>query len=856
MKRALVFALLVFTGLAGAATAYAYWSSQASDSGKALASALTAGNAPTLSMSGTNITISWSQVLLAGSPLGAYPGGGYIVRRYADSSSTPIVPGAGCSGTISGATATLSCTETSVPAGTWHYSVTPALYNWRGTESAQSAAPPVNSLTLSGQGGGGSFLSGSTLYYQGVVAGSFRVGNSVTSVGSSPASSDFAALGGTPTGWSHATPDLQTAPFGGPYVSNPFSWTAGTTSAPTETVTGTDVAGNLTTTTLTFTEDSTGPTGGALTVNGTTASSGGTSSLNRTGTFPIDARADYNADAGSGVASSVLAAQFAPWSGNACGTFGVASTITGNPTQTASSGDGCYMYTLTGTDQVGNTSQRITTVKVDQTAPATADNTASIGSAWYKTTQTVTLTPTDNPGSGVAQTYYTTDGSTPTTSSATGTSISLSATGVYTIKYFSTDNAGNQETVKTAGTQIHIDKTLPTDSLSLSSATNAFLSGSNLYFNKNSGGSFKLVDAVTDGHSGPASATFPAITTTGWTGHTVAETVSSGTGSAPTISYTSGTYTFAAAAGTPAATVTSTDVATNSSAGAALTFVVDTSATAPTLTFPTNTSHYNDGAWNSGCSSGICGTASDAGSGVQKVEVSIQQSAGNYWGGSGFSSSTQVWNIATGTTSWSLAFPAANFPAEGAYTVSVRVTDNVNNVSSSTSATITIDRTAPTATNVVLANGGTLGKADKGDTVTVTYGETMDASSFCSTWVNDGTSQTLNGNGVVVTIAEAGANDLLSVTGSGCTFHFGSVALNANYVSSTATFHANGANSSVLTWDPVAKTLTIKLGTFASGTQNTSVATSTPSYTPDVALKDTAGNGIGGGPYAGTLSRF
>ena len=99
---------------------------------------------------------------------------------------------------------------------------------------------------------------------------------------------------------------------------------------------------------------------------------------------------------------------------------------------------------------------------VDNTAPVTTDNSASIGSGWFNTTKTVTLTPTDTGGSGVAATYYTTDGSTPTTSSSQGTSVALSTDGVYTVKYFSVDNVGNAEAVKTAGTAIHIDKTIPT----------------------------------------------------------------------------------------------------------------------------------------------------------------------------------------------------------------------------------------------------------------------------------------------------------------------------------------------------------------------------------------------------------
>ena len=70
----------------------------------------------------------------------------------------------------------------------------------------------------------------------------------------------------------------------------------------------------------------------------------------------------------------------------------------------------------------------------------------------------MTLTPTDNL-SGVANTYYTIDGSTPTTASPTGTSISLTADAVYTIKYFSVDRVGNAEPVETAATVIRIDKT-------------------------------------------------------------------------------------------------------------------------------------------------------------------------------------------------------------------------------------------------------------------------------------------------------------------------------------------------------------------------------------------------------------
>ena len=84
--------------------------------------------------------------------------------------------------------------------------------------------------------------------------------------------------------------------------------------------------------------------------------------------------------------------------------------------------------------------------------------------AKYKTAVQVGLTATDNAGgSGVNKTYYTTDGSAPTTASAVYTApFTVSATA--TVKFFSTDLAGNAEVVKAQ--LIKIDSTPPTTSLS------------------------------------------------------------------------------------------------------------------------------------------------------------------------------------------------------------------------------------------------------------------------------------------------------------------------------------------------------------------------------------------------------
>lgn len=89
-------------------------------------------------------------------------------------------------------------------------------------------------------------------------------------------------------------------------------------------------------------------------------------------------------------------------------------------------------------DEVGNRLQEI--IQLDTTAPVT---TASPAGGTYSTTQSVTLTCADTGGSGCDKIYYTTDGSTPTTSSAVYSSpISISVT--TTLEFFARDLASNR----------------------------------------------------------------------------------------------------------------------------------------------------------------------------------------------------------------------------------------------------------------------------------------------------------------------------------------------------------------------------------------------------------------------------
>jgi len=200
--------------------------------------------------------------------------------------------------------------------------------------------------------------------------------------------------------------------------------------------------------------------------------------------------------------------------------------------------------------------------------------------------------------------------------------------------------------------------------------------------------------------------------------------------------------------------------------------------------------------------------------------------------------------------------------AEGNYTVKYFSVDNVGNQEAVKTAgtTICIDKTAPAPTNIVLANGnGTAGTADNRDTVTITYSEQLDGSTFCSTWAATG-NQTLSGASIVAQIADTGSNDTLTITavGANCggtgNFHLGSIALGGNYVGATQTF--SGAQSQ-LAWNATSHTLTIRLGTPTGGSANTGVPVGTPTYTPSSSLEDIAGNTIATSPFtAPATSRF
>ncbi len=104
-------------------------------------------------------------------------------------------------------------------------------------------------------------------------------------------------------------------------------------------------------------------------------------------------------------------------------------------------------------------------IQIDSVTPATqiSCNGGTCSSSWYTGAVSVNLSGSSG-GSGVAATYYTTDGSTPTQTTADLYTGPFTVSATTTVKYFSVDSAGNVEGVNS--TPIQIDGTPPTSSIS------------------------------------------------------------------------------------------------------------------------------------------------------------------------------------------------------------------------------------------------------------------------------------------------------------------------------------------------------------------------------------------------------
>ncbi len=406
--------------------------------------------------------------------------------------------------------------------------------------------------------------------------------------------------------------------------------------------------------------------------------------------------------------------------------------------------------------------------------------------------------------------------STETFLSATGTtswsygfaSSNFPADGSYTLNARATDSAGNVSALATSTLQI--DVTAPA-APSITSAPSSPTNNENASFSFTSSESGVAFECSLDSTSNYSSCSSPTTYS----------------------NLTEGSHTFR---------VRTFDSAGNRSTVASHTWTVDTTGPVSTITFAENGKRYNNTRFNNGCGTSggdFCGTATDSSS-ITQVRVSIQRvSDGTYWNGSSFSGTSETLLTPSGTTSWSYAFAASNFPAEGSYTFRARATDAAGNTGAVASSTFVIDRTSPTGVDIQTANGGgTAGRADQGDTVTFTYSEAMDPNSILAGWTGSATNVTVrmaNGTGQ--------GNDSLTVWNEAnkSQLALGSVNLGRNdYVSGAITIGTTSAPS-VMTMN--GSTVTITFGTASDASKTTAgTGTGAMAWTPSASALDLAGN--------------
>jgi hypothetical protein len=180
--------------------------------------------------------------------------------------------------------------------------------------------------------------------------------------------------------------------------------------------------------------------------------------------------------------------------------------------------------------------------------------------------------------------------------------------------------------------------------------------------------------------------------------------------------------------------------------------------------------------------------------------------------------------------------------ANGSYSYSFALADQAGNSRSQGGFSVTVDGTAPTAADVQTGNkaGGTDGKAEIGDTMTLTFSEPVDPDSISDGWTGASPLNVvarLNNN-----VSAHASQDTVTIYNAANTtlLPLGTVRLGrSDYVSANRTFGASGT-ASTLAWSGNGYVLT--LGTANGSTGTVLLNLGTMSWYPAAGATDRAGN--------------
>lgn len=217
------------------------------------------------------------------------------------------------------------------------------------------------------------------------------------------------------------------------------------------------------------------------------------------------------------------------------------------------------------------------------------------------------------------------------------------------------------------------------------------------------------------------------------------------------------------------------------------------------------------------------------------------------------SSSGGPWTYGGVSYNYRSALQTANATlTAGATTYSVTAADAATptaNTTTSSGLAVTVDNTKPSVSSYTATNktGGTAGKPEAGDTLTLAYNEPIDPASISSAF----TGASMN---VTVRITDGGpGNDILTVydTTNTTQLPIGSISLGTkNFVTATSYFGPSTA-ATKSTMVQSGNNLTITLGTQTAGTASTS-AGANGTWTPVATPYDRAGNVLNTTTYTQT----
>jgi hypothetical protein len=221
--------------------------------------------------------------------------------------------------------------------------------------------------------------------------------------------------------------------------------------------------------------------------------------------------------------------------------------------------------------------------------------------------------------------------------------------------------------------------------------------------------------------------------------------------------------------------------------------------------------------------SGVASVSADAGLGPLSLS-----SAGGPWAVDGVS-----YNYRSAVQTLPTGIPAATYP----FSVTATDRDTPANSQTQNGFSVVVDNTAPSATDMQAANGGSIaGRPEQGDAVTFTYSEPIERVSILGGWTS--------GSANVVVRINNGTYDRLQVFDSAnaallpLTNGTGLSLGRSDYVQFDRTFGATGTPSTMVR---SGNSITITLGT-PSGAGTTASANGTMSWTPSANATDRAGN--------------